>query len=123
MTKIISTRVLTASAFAAAAAISMMSLGSTAQASSQVVSCNGAYNQMVLECCGVTNTEQFAFMVRTGKHCGTDVKYRRRIIIRPPQVIPERPVASIIALDRTPGETGNSGDKGGGRQRTNRSAN
>ena len=112
MTNVITPRTLTASAFIATVTISLMSFGSSAQASTEVVSCNGGYNPVVLDCCSQDNNDRPSFLIRTGKTCKSLKKQRRK---RVPPVILSQPVAAYIIFDHTPDENNGQNNRNSGR--------
>ena len=72
MTKFNSTHKLTAAAFGAAAIFSMLSFGSSAEASQGPLSCHASSAKKVMECCAETiNNDRPSWMIKTGRSCHT----------------------------------------------------
>ena len=71
MHTLVSTRTLTASAFVAAAAFSILSFGSTAQASGSLAGCTGPNAKKVIDCCQqVTAGHRPYWMLTSRVSCG-----------------------------------------------------
>jgi hypothetical protein len=70
MNALITTRTLAASAFVAAATLSMLSFGNSAQAASNLAGCTGPFAKQVIDCCQkVTADHRPLWMRDTGATC------------------------------------------------------
>ncbi len=100
MAKFFNTRTLTAGAFIAVAAFSILSLGSSAQASTNVLNCTGPSAGKVIDCCQkVTRSDRPLWMRDSGSSCHNIVvchsKYSRS----------KRCYVRIVRLDRESRDT------------------
>jgi hypothetical protein len=119
MSTIINTHKFTAAAaFGAAALFSMLSFGSSAEASS-VLSCEGTTIKSVVSCCHeMTRDQRPYWMIRSGKNCDQVVACRAKKAHATTAVAFVAPVKRcyVKLADENPNDGGEPGDGGGTRR-------
>lgn len=120
MNTLVNTRTLTASAFVAAAAFSILSFGSAAQASGSLAGCTGPNAKKVVDCClRVTAVHRPLWMMTTRVSCSAAVACKARgggggihLVSRAAVVATPRICSIKIVLQDNPSHSIPSGGRG-----------